>query len=241
MNAITPSSINASAADAAQEREIRMRFMRIDARTGELLREFWKVVEPALPKLLEGFFQHITREPKLARMIGSDLPRIKTAQVAHWARLFNGRFDHEYMQGACNIGHILNNIGLEPRWYIGGYNFVLSQLAVLAVGKYRWKSGQLADILTAVNCAVMLDMDIAISGYQEAMLADRQKKQDKLTTAIQEYRRQGGGASQPVERHDSRPRHSGAANRRRRRTDQQHRRPNQPSGSECHHRSGARR
>ncbi|MGA2292511.1 protoglobin domain-containing protein, partial [Bradyrhizobium sp.] len=179
MNAMTPSSINASAADTAQERETRMRFMRIDARTGELLREFWKVAEPALPKLLDGFYQHISREPALARMIGGDASRLKAAQASHWARLFNGRFDHEYMQGVRKIGHIHHKIGLEPRWYIGGYNFVLSQLAVLAVGKYRWKSGHLADILTALNCAVMLDMDIAISVYQDAMLADRQDR-DKL-------------------------------------------------------------
>ncbi|WP_187435738.1 protoglobin domain-containing protein, partial [Bradyrhizobium hipponense] len=161
--------------------------MRIDAKTGELLREFWKVVEPALPKLLEGFYHHLTKEPQLARMVGSDIPRLKTAQGTHWARLFNGRFDHEYMQGVRTIGHIHNKIGLEPRWYIGGYNFVLSQLAALAVSKYRWKSGHLADILTAMNCAVMLDMDIAISVYQEAMLADRQKQQDKLTAAIHEF------------------------------------------------------
>jgi len=186
MNAMTPSSINASAADTAQERETRMRFMRIDARTGELLREFWKVAEPALPKLLDGFYRHISREPALARMIGGDASRLKTAQASHWARLFNGRFDHEYMQGVRKIGHIHHKIGLEPRWYIGGYNFVLGQLAVLAVGKYRWKSGHLADILTALNCAVMLDMDIAISVYQDAMLADRQDR-DKLSNAIQEF------------------------------------------------------
>lgn len=184
---MTHSSITANAADAAKDREIRMRFMRIDAKTGELLREFWKVVEPALPKLLEGFYHHLTKEPQLARMVGSDIPRLKTAQGTHWARLFNGRFDHEYMQGVRTIGHIHNKIGLEPRWYIGGYNFVLSQLAALAVSKYRWKSGHLADILTAMNCAVMLDMDIAISVYQEAMLADRQKQQDKLTAAIHEF------------------------------------------------------
>ncbi len=161
--------------------------MRIDARTGELLREFWKVVEPALPKLLDGFYRHVTREPQLARLIGNDIPRLKTAQGAHWARLFNGRFDHEYMQGVRTIGHIHNKIGLEPRWYIGGYNFVLSQLMALAVSKYRWKSGHLTDIVTALNCAVMLDMDIAISVYQEAMLADRQKHQEKLTAAIREF------------------------------------------------------
>jgi methyl-accepting chemotaxis protein len=174
-------------ADSSQDREIRMRFMRIDAGTGELLREFWKVVEPALPQLLEGFYQHVTREPQLARLIGNDIPRLKRAQGSHWGRLFNGRFDHEYMEGVRAIGLVHNKIGLEPRWYIGGYNFVLSQLAALAVRQYRWKSGHLAAVLTALNCAVMLDMDIAISVYQEAMLTERQKQQDKIAAAIRDF------------------------------------------------------
>jgi ABC-type transporter Mla subunit MlaD len=174
-------------ADSSQDREIRMRFMRIDTRTGELLREFWKIVEPALPEVLEGFYRHVTREPQLARLIGSDIPRLKAAQQSHWARLFNGRFDHEYMQGVRTIGLIHNKIGLEPRWYIGGYNFVLSQLAALAVRHYRWKPVHLAAVLTALNCAVLLDMDIAISVYQEAMLAERQKHQDKITAAIRDF------------------------------------------------------
>lgn len=96
-------------------------------------------------------------------MIGSDIPRLKTAQGSHWARLFNGRFDHEYMQGVRTIGLIHNKIGLEPRWCIGGYNFVLSQLSTLAVRRYRWKPNHLSAVLTALNSAVMLDMDIAIS------------------------------------------------------------------------------
>ncbi len=181
------SSTNTIAADAAQDREIRTRFMRIDSRTGELLREFWKVVEPALPALLEGFYQHTMAQPHLARLIGDQTSRLKSAQAMHWARLFNGRFDDEYMQGVRTIGLVHNRIGLEPRWYIGGYNFVLGRLAALAVRTYRWRPGHLADILTAVNSAVMLDMDIAISVYQEAMLAERQKHQDKLTAAIREF------------------------------------------------------
>lgn len=187
MNAISQLATSGSSTDTTQDREIRMRFMRIDAKTGELLREFWKVVEPALPTVLEGFYQHLTREPQLARMVGSDIPRLKAAQGSHWARLFNGRFDHEYMQSVRTIGLIHNKIGLEPRWYIGGYNFVLSQLATLAVRRYRWKPTHLSEILTALNCAVMLDMDIAISVYQEAMLAERKKQQDKITAAIQTF------------------------------------------------------
>jgi methyl-accepting chemotaxis protein len=174
-------------ADSSQDREIRMRFMRIDSRTGDLLREFWKVVEPALPQVLDGFYQHVTAEPQLARLVGNDISRLKAAQGSHWSRLFNGRFDHEYMQGVRAIGLIHNKIGLEPRWYIGGYNFVLSQLTTIAVRHYRWRSRRLLEVLTAVNCAVLLDMDIAISVYQEAMLLERQKQQDKISSAIRDF------------------------------------------------------
>ncbi len=177
----------AGASDGNQDRQTRMRFMRIDAGTGELLREIWQVVEPALPEILEGFYQHVTREPQLARMIGNDIPRLKAAQGSHWSRLFNGRFDHDYMQGVRTIGLIHNKIGLEPRWYIGGYNFVLGRLAALAVRRYRWKPDRLSAVLTALNSAVMLDIEIAISVYQEAMLTERQQREDRIAGAIRDF------------------------------------------------------
>ncbi len=174
-------------ADGNQDRETRMRFMHIDAGTGETLREFWNKVKGALPEILEAFYQHVTKEPQLAKLVGSDIHRLKKAQGSHWERLFNGRFDQEYLHGVRTIGLIHNKIGLEPRWYIGGYNFVLGRLAALAVSQYRWKPSRLAKVLTAINSAVMLDMDIAISVYQEALLAERQKQQEKVSAAIQGF------------------------------------------------------
>ncbi len=38
-----------STSDAGHDRDARLRFMRINDETGVLLREFWKIVEPALP------------------------------------------------------------------------------------------------------------------------------------------------------------------------------------------------
>ncbi|MDA9430206.1 globin-coupled sensor protein [Bradyrhizobium sp. CCBAU 51627] len=174
-------------ADSDQQRQDRLRFMGISPRTGELLREFWTIAEPAVPRILDGFYRHVTSEPQLAALIGSDIPRLKTAQGTHWARLFNGRFDDEYLKGVRAIGMVHNKIGLEPRWYIGGYNFVLNQLVSLATRRYRWRQRRLCEVLSAVNCAVMLDMEIAISVYQEAMLAEREKRQEKIHAAIRGF------------------------------------------------------
>ncbi len=180
-------TLASTANDESQDRDGRMRFMHIDAKTGELLREFWRSVEQALPDILDGFYRHLSSEPRLAALIGDEMPRLKKAQSSHWARLFNGRFDHDYMHGVRMIGLIHNKIGLEPRWYIGGYNFVLCRLVALAVSKYRWTPARMADVLTALNRAVMLDMDIAISAYQEAMLAQRQRQQEKIAAAIRSF------------------------------------------------------
>src|SRR5579883_1713043 len=182
--AAQPASVHSTTSDGARDRDVRMRFLRIDAETGELLREFWKAVDGALPEILEGFYRHVSNEPQLVELIGSDTPRLKKAQGSHWARLFNGRFDSDYLQGARMIGLMHNKIGLEPRWYIGGYNFVLGRLAALAVETYRWRPSRLSRVLVAVNSAVLLDMDIAISVYQEAMLAERRQRQDKVDAAI---------------------------------------------------------
>ncbi|TFV68863.1 globin-coupled sensor protein [Bradyrhizobium frederickii] len=173
--------------DVNEERETRLRFMRIDSQTSELLRDFWNVLEHNLPAVLDRFYEHAAATPQLARIIGSDIPRLKGAQGAHWARLFNGRFDEEYIRGVRNIGLAHNKIGLEPRWYIGGYNLVLGELTSLAVRTYRWSPSRLAKVLVAINSAVMLDMDVAISVYQEALLAE-QRRREEMNSAIESFR-----------------------------------------------------
>ncbi|MDP3545452.1 MAG: protoglobin domain-containing protein, partial [Phreatobacter sp.] len=86
--------------------------MRIDEETGQLLRELWAIVEPKLPTILDGFYRHVTSEPKLAALVGSNIPRLKAAQGGHWAKLFAGTFDPAYMDGVRTIGLVHNKIGL---------------------------------------------------------------------------------------------------------------------------------
>jgi len=169
------------------DRDVRLAFMRIDAQTTTTLREFWKIVEPALPNVLDGFYSLITGTPQLAKLIGDQTPRLKKAQGTHWHRLFNNGFGQDYVQSVRSIGLVHNRIGLEPRWYIGGYNFVLRELLDLAVRTYRWKPAKLTAVLQALTSAVNLDMDFAISVYQEAMLAERQQRQTKLDEAIRAF------------------------------------------------------
>jgi len=165
----------------------RLEFMRIDSRIAASLRETWKYIEPELPRILTGFYEHVMQTPVLARMIGDRTASLTEAQGRHWERLFTSGFDRAYVDSVRTIGLTHNRIGLEPRWYIGGYNFVLRELMTLIVKRNRWSADNAASALGAVTAAVMLDMDFAISVYQEAMLAERQQRQDKTDLAVRAF------------------------------------------------------
>ena len=169
------------------DRAARLRFMNIDQETSRLLAAFWPTAEAAMPELLDAFYRHITQIPELAKLLGANIPRLKSTQGSHWARLFSGRFDDAYFHGVRTIGQIHYKIGLEARWYIGGYTFVLSQLTELAVKAHRWSPGKAAASIAAICSAVMLDMDLAIAGFEEAMAADRTERGKKVDTLTQSF------------------------------------------------------
>jgi methyl-accepting chemotaxis protein len=170
--------------DLADEYAERLAYLGITAETGRLLRGFWPQVQPALPGILEEFYNHIGTVPALAKLVGDQRQRLMKAQSAHWATLFSGRFDQEYFASARAVGHAHNRIGLEPRWYIGGYGFVLRRLLTLAAKPFAFGRTQSAALCAAVTTVVLLDIDLSISTYQEAMLQDRQKRQKLVAEAV---------------------------------------------------------
>ncbi|WP_237050026.1 globin-coupled sensor protein [Microvirga ossetica] len=165
----------------------RLKFMGIDETACQELRSLWQQVAPELPRILKRFYAHMHRQPALSKMIGTQQSRLVSAQLQHWGRLFSGNFDASYLEGVRRIGLIHNKIGLEPRWYIGGYVFILNELVQLLSRKHRFNGMSLARKLSVVNRAVMLDMDLAISVYQDAFVEDRQRRGKALSQAVASF------------------------------------------------------
>ncbi|WP_374373165.1 protoglobin domain-containing protein [Dongia sp.] len=165
----------------------RLRFVEMSDQTTALLRAFWPVVAANLPAILDAFYDHIGAFPELAALIGGHRDRLKSAQTKHWAHLFAGRFDAEYVASVEAIGHAHNRIGLEPRWYIGGYSFVLQRLLAVAARQKRWQAAGSGNLCAAISAAVLLDIDFAISTYQQAMLRERQRRQEIVADAIASF------------------------------------------------------
>jgi len=181
-----------TALNVTSEELQRLNFLMIDDETRRSLEEFAPTLKEALPSVLEEFYNHLRSYPEMMKFFSSEsrVAHAKTAQFDHWIKLFSGRFDSEYFASVKKIGLTHSRIGLEPRWYIGGYAFTLNKLLEMATRHHRSYLHpeaariKLASLLRAINQAVMLDMELAISVYLEENKATHDRQMEKLADSF---------------------------------------------------------
>ena len=174
---------------ASQEIQGRLAFMELDDGAVQALRSLKPLVDRELPIGLDKFYRRVRATPETQGFFTSDehAARAKGAQQSHWRSISEGRFDQDYAEKAHRIGSVHARIGLEPRWYIGGYGIVLEHLVERIVedklGRQGLFSGKRRDrenisrALGSLVKAVLLDIDIAISVYIEQEKRARQGAQ----------------------------------------------------------------
>src|SRR5258708_2454537 len=159
---------------SSSDREIsraRQKFQMVDAAARTALAAFLPILEAELPSMLDAFCVHLGSCPTLAGKSDRNgaLALIKDLQHRHWLSLFSGRFADDYFESACCIGDMHERLGLEPRWYIGGYAETLHRLLTAAAASYvdPWRPTQAMARITAINRALsqaaMLDVDLVVA------------------------------------------------------------------------------
>ena len=166
----------------------RLQFAQIDAATCDQLKKLWPVIEGEIDGILDGFYRHVKAVPALGSMVGDKQNTLMSAQKAHWQKLFTAGFSPDYVESIDTIGRVHSRIGLEPRWYIGGYKFILVRLHQLVLKKYRLSPAKQDAAVDALTAAVFLDMDLAISTYQDILMEEREAQTRKLNSAIDTFK-----------------------------------------------------
>ena len=176
----------------------RLDFMQLDSSAQAAISGAGEVIRKALPGALDHFYAQVRARPETRRMF-SDEGRVagaKAKQIGHWDAISRGQFDEAYTRAVTEVGKVHARIGLEPRWYIGGYAILLDEI-LSGLVRNRWpkrglmgpKSGsadQLAAEVGAVAKATLLDMDLAISVYFEAAEAARREAEAATLAAERE-------------------------------------------------------
>lgn len=161
----------------------RLKFLEIDESVREDLQSLLPLIDEHLPAIISDLYEHISQFPEINSLFanGGRREAAQNLQIEHWRRLFSGSFDADYMDSVRRIGLVHSRIGLKPRWYMGAYAYASSR--ILQLVPLLCKRGLTAEgrrrqarLLRSLNLAVMLDMELAISVYQEETARVYQEK-----------------------------------------------------------------
>jgi len=171
----------------------RLRFVGLDHDACMRLRALAPVVRKTLGPALDGFYANVRATPQTRRMFRDDgqMDGAKSAQTTHWERIAQGDFGADYVQSVNRIGLTHARIGLEPRWYIGGYALVLERLvagvvaAAPSASLFTRKPGSAlsADIGVLIKAA-LLDMEMSVSIYLDQLEEARKRAEDEQVLAL---------------------------------------------------------
>lgn len=163
----------------------RLTFMRLDAAARDRLQHLSPKIKKALPEIVDAFYGFIGAWPALARMLGdqSNIARLKSAQQSYWQTLFSAVFDASYQKAAAAVGSAHEKRELEPRWYIGGYCFVLEKVVAEIINSRRDRKETIEDVNVVLR-AVLLDMELALSTYIQKGKAEKLRNEMLILSEV---------------------------------------------------------
>lgn len=173
----------------------RLEFMQIGPETRKTLRSAQPLISEKLPAALDHFYAQVRRTPETKVHFRDDghITKAQNAQLRHWQGIASAEFSADYAKAVQTIGGIHAKIGLEPRWYIGGYALVLEQLVRAVIEEKapkgfgaKAKNAEMADILSALIKGTMLDMSLVLDVYFEAAEAERKRSEAERAAAAAE-------------------------------------------------------
>ncbi len=135
-----------------------------------------------------------------------DPGRVKTTQaeqIERWRAMIAGKIDNEYYQSCDSTGRAYADLGVEARWYMGGYALFAERLIGDLLAEFLSQNGRksvfglgrtdrnalspeafTAGVRSLIK-AIFLDLDIAVSGYFEESLNETNDLHAKIAAVAE--------------------------------------------------------
>ncbi len=186
---------------AGNELDERLAFMELADAEKETLRNLAPVVSNAIGPALELFYRKVRANPQTSHFFTDDhhAQAASGRQRRHWDTIMRAEYAASYGEAVRAIGSVHARIGLEPRWYIGGYALVADRLvsAVIRERLPQMRAGffsrkgktdpapRLAKEVGTLVKAVLLDVELAVSVYLERLDEQRRSTEAQQVVALE--------------------------------------------------------
>lgn len=140
------------------------RYVRFDARSGDMLRALLPLVSVHFERLAAEFYERIREHEDAHAVLAGEaqIVRLRASMVRWLHRIFSGPWDHAYIAQSVAIGQVHIRVGVPPR-------FVCSAMNVLRVGLTRIveeaNSPERDRSLAAIHQVLDLELATMIESY----------------------------------------------------------------------------
>lgn len=178
------STISAKTSNPAPD----LNFYELGPRDWERLPKIAAAIERYAQDALGRFYQKIAATPEVSRHFSSRaaMDGATSKQLDHWRHLFGGQPGEAYMARANTIGLVHARIGLEPKWYVGGYASIIAEVitGMIESAPPAFSRGKTAGAVATLVKMSLYDMTVALNSYFQAEEERRTAVIDKLGDAL---------------------------------------------------------
>jgi signal transduction histidine kinase len=132
-----------------------------------LLAELRSTFEKHAESLVSAFYRHLLSYPTTRHLLRDPAvkDRLLVLQRRYLESLAGPTIDEGYLAYRRRIGEVHEQIGLEPRWYLGAYALYLSLLTPLVGERFATEPHRAERALVALQKLLLLDASLAMETY----------------------------------------------------------------------------
>jgi signal transduction histidine kinase len=149
--------------------EQRLAYLEMEPADLELLAELEPILTKHATAFVAAFYRQLLSFPETRRLLSDPdvKERLLAKQRGYLLSLARPALDERYVSERRRIGEVHEQIGLEPRWYLGAYSLYFSLLAQFVWDEFRTDSEKAPRILVALQKLLTLDAQLAMETYIE--------------------------------------------------------------------------
>jgi rsbT co-antagonist protein RsbR len=172
---------------------LRKRYLQFGEDDERRLTELNELATQYAEPVIEAFYQHLMsfRDTKAFFKDTKTLERVKRMQLRYFLSLTQGSYDRAYVSERLKIGAVHERIGLEPKFYLGSYNFYLREVASRLFDVFAHDPRHALETYLSLMKLVFLDIGLAIDTYtsqRERTIARQQEAIRVLSTPVLQVR-----------------------------------------------------
>jgi rsbT co-antagonist protein RsbR len=149
------------------EWEQRKKFIGFTAEDVQLLQELNPIAHVYVDEVVESLYRQFLSFAETRAFFPDEatLRRVKALQRAYFLQLTQGDYGAAYLAHRLHIGQVHQQIGLEPRWYMGAYSIYMQLALPRVMAAFSHDLAKAQRIFLALLKIITLDKELAITTY----------------------------------------------------------------------------